>query len=145
MQQKTVISILIRMDTPKFTYNQAVFGLMLLGAKADGKLQDEEKRLLVELTSEEHHLSAEEYKFVILEAKNSDDEGFAQAVYHSLHTHSAFERVKALYWLSQVIDSDRSSDSSEQNNEQESRVYHKALAALGVEADEVTQYAKSRV
>jgi uncharacterized tellurite resistance protein B-like protein len=133
------------MKTPDFTYNQAVFGLMLLGAKADGKLQDEEKRLLVELTSEEHHLTAEEYKLVISEAKNLDDETFAQVVYDTLNSHSPFERVKSLYWLLQVINSDRSSDSNEENNEQESRVYHNALAALGVDADDVKQYEKSRI
>ncbi len=133
------------MDTPIFNYNQAVFGLMLLGAKADGKLQDEEKRLLVELTSEEHHLTAEEYKFVILEAKNLADESFEQTVYNTLNAHSHFERVKALYWLEQVIDSDRSSDNTAENNEQESRVYDKALYALGVTKDEVKQYAKSRL
>jgi uncharacterized tellurite resistance protein B-like protein len=133
------------MDTPIFNYNQAVFGLMLLGAKADGKLQDEEKRLLVELTSEEHHLSAEEYKFVILEAKNLEDDAFAQAVYDTLNAHSSFERVKALYWLGQVIESDRSSDNTTENNEQESRVYHKALHALDVTHEDVAQYAKSRL
>ncbi|TAE08837.1 MAG: TerB family tellurite resistance protein [Bacteroidetes bacterium] len=134
------------MNLPKFTYNQAVFGLMLLGAKADGKLQDEEKRLLVELTSEEHHLTAEEYKLVISEAKNLDDESFAQAVYETLNSHSPFERVKALYWLLQVINSDRSSDATDaENNEQESRVYNKALDALGIEIDDVKQYEKSRI
>jgi uncharacterized tellurite resistance protein B-like protein len=134
------------MNLPKFTYNQAVFGLMLLGAKADGKLQDEEKRLLVELTSEEHHLTAEEYKLVISEAKNLDDESFAQAVYETLNNHSPFERVKALYWLLQVINSDRSSDANDaENNEQESRVYNKALEALGIEIDDVKQYEKSRI
>lgn len=134
------------MDSPKFTYNQAVFGLMLLGAKADGKLQDEEKRLLVELTSEEHHLTAEEYKFVIGEAKNNTDEDFAQAIYHTLNQQTNAERVKALYWLLQVIESDRSSDSvEEENNEHESRVYNKALTALGIGANEVKQYEKSRL
>jgi|GEM_PF-2162859 len=133
------------MDTSKFTYNQAIFGLMLLGAKADGKLQDEEKRLLVELTSEEHHLTAEEYKFVIGEAKNLNDNSFAQIVYDSLNQRTHFERVKALYWLLQVINADRSSDNpDDENNESEFRIYNQSLAELDVEANEIKQYEKSR-
>ena len=133
------------MDTPKFNYNQALFGLMLLGAKADGKLQDEEKKLLVELTSEEHHLTAEEYKFVIGEAKNLQDEDFARQIYVALNQHNKSERIKALYWLLRVIDSDRSSNDMEtETNESESRVYNKALAELDVQAHEVKEYEKTR-
>ncbi len=134
------------MNAPKLTYNQAVFGLMLLGAKADGKLQDEEKRLLVELTSEEHHLTAEEYKLVIGEAKRLSDEDFAESIYLTLNEQTQQERVKALYWLAQVIDADRTSDSAhDETNEQESRVYNKALAELGIEANDVKQYERARV
>jgi uncharacterized tellurite resistance protein B-like protein len=130
-----------------FTYNQAVFGLMLLGAKADGKLQEEEKRLLVELTSEEHHLSAEEYKYVITEAKNRNDEDFSKSIYQTLNSFPQPERIKALYWLLQVIESDRSSDNddSQSRNQSEWTTYNKSLAALGVKAEEVKEYEKSRV
>jgi uncharacterized tellurite resistance protein B-like protein len=132
--------------TSEFTYNQAVFGLMLMGAKADGKLQEEEKRLLVELTSEEHHLSAEEYKYVITEAKNRSDEEFSKAVYQTLNANPHSERVKAMYWLLQVIDSDRSSDdASKSQNTFEWQIYNKALVALSVRAEEVKEYEKSRV
>lgn len=132
--------------TSEFTYNQAVFGLMLMGAKADGKLQEEEKRLLVELTSEEHHLSAEEYKYVIIEAKNRSDEEFSKAVYQSLNSNPHSERIKAMYWLLQVIDSDHSSDEGTKlQNSSEWQIYNKALVALSVKSEEVKEYEKSRV
>lgn len=130
----------------EFTYNQSVFALMLLGAKADGKLQDEEKRLLVELTSEEHHLSAEEYKFVISEAKNRTDEEFSAAVYKTLNSHDDEEKIKALYWLLQLINSDESSNDSEDNthNINEINVYNNALQALSIRPEEVEEYEKTR-
>ena len=134
------------MDTVPFTYNQAIFALMLMGAKADGKLQEEEKRLLVELTSEEHHLTAEEYKFVITEAKSKPDEVFAEEIHETLNKHTYDERIKALYWLLQVIESDTSSDNPmNSNNENEWRIYNKALETLGVKAEDVKHFEKSRV
>lgn len=128
------------------TYNQAVFGLMLLGAKADGKLQEEEKKLLVELTSEEHHLTPEEYKYVINEAKARDEAAFVGLIYNTLNAHPILERVKALYWLLQVIKSDRSSDDSanQDHNKDEMETYHKALVNLGINMDQVDDYEKSR-
>lgn len=130
----------------KFTYNQAVFGLMLLGAKADGKLQEEEKRLLVELTSEEHHLSAEEYKYVINEAKEQSDEGFQQAIYGTLNAYSSDEKIKALFWLSQVIKSDASSNNSDDqgHNTRELAAYHHALVGLNIRDEQVKEYERSR-
>ncbi|MDX2303658.1 MAG: TerB family tellurite resistance protein [Microscillaceae bacterium] len=130
----------------KFTYNQAVFGLMLLGAKADGKLQEEEKRLLVELTSEEHHLSAEEYKYVINEAKEQSDEGFQQAIYGTLNAYSSDEKIKALFWLSQVIKSDASSNNSDDqgHNTRELAAYHHALVGLNIQDEQVKEYERSR-
>lgn len=129
-----------------FTYNQAVFGLMLLGAKADGKLQEEEKRLLVELTSEEHHLSAEEYKYVISEAKSRSDDNFQDAIYSTLNAQSGANKVKALYWLLQVIKSDTSSNNTDDqtHNTNEMEAYQKALQALNVRDEEVQQYGQSR-
>ena len=129
-----------------FTYNQAVFGLMLLGAKADGKLQEEEKRLLVELTSEEHHLSAEEYKYVISEAKSRSDENFQSAIYNTLNAQSGEDKIKALYWLLQVIKSDTSSNNTDDqgHNTNEMEAYQKALTALSVRDEEVKNYEQSR-
>lgn len=130
----------------EFSYNQAVFGLMLLGAKADGKLQDEEKKLLVDLTSEEHPLSAEEYKYVINEAKNKTDIDFSNTVYTTLNEYNHQERIKALYWLLQLIESDvTSNDNSDSTrNEKEWSVYNRSLLALHIKAEEVGQYAKTR-
>jgi uncharacterized tellurite resistance protein B-like protein len=130
----------------KFTYNQAVFGLMLLGAKADGRLQDEEKKLLVELTSEEHHLTADEYKFVISEAKVCTDEEFSTAVYQSLENQTQADKVKALYWLLQLMKADASSNNTLDNshNERELTVYQKALAQLKVKNEDVEEYERTR-
>ena len=130
----------------KFSYNQAVFGLMQLGAKADGKLQDEEKKLLVELTSEEHHLSAEEYKYVINVAKEKKDEEFSTFVYATLNTFTQEEKIKALYWLWKVIKSDDSSNNTPDNlhNTSELNVYMEALKSLSVNDDEVKAYEKLR-
>lgn len=128
-----------------FTYNQAVFGLMLLGAKADGKLQDKEKHLLVELSSEEHHLTAEEYKYIINEAKEKNDQDFAKMVFDTLNTYSQTERTKALYWLLQLIKADTSSDHDTfGNNQSEMKVYQHALKMLDVTAEQVVAYEQSR-
>lgn len=128
------------MDNGEFSYNQAVFGLMLMGAKADGVLQSEEKRLLVDLTSEEHHLTAEEYKFVITEAKNLSDNDFVEKVYATLNEHEYVERVKALYWLLKLLKSDDSSDDDQEGNLNEMEIYRKAVIALGVTTDDVEKY-----
>lgn len=130
----------------EFTYNQAVFALMLLGAKADGKLQEEEKRLLVELTSEEHHLSAEEYKFVISEAKHRNDQEFSEAIYKALNAQSHEDKVKAAYWLLQLIKSDTSSNNSEnsEHNSEELGVYNNTLQVLGLRPEEIEEYEQSR-
>lgn len=128
------------MDNGEFSYNQAVFGLMLMGAKADGVLQSEEKRLLVDLTSEEHHLTAEEYKFVITEAKNLSDHDFVEKVYATLNEHEYAERVKALYWLLKLLKSDDSSDDDHEGNLNEMEIYRKAVIALGVTTDDVEKY-----
>ena len=128
------------MDNGEFSYNQAVFGLMLMGAKADGVLQSEEKRLLVDLTSEEHHLTAEEYKFVITEAKNLSDGDFVKKVYATLNEHNYADRVKALYWLLKLLKSDDSSDNDQEGNLNEMEIYRKAIIALGVTSDDVDKY-----
>ena len=128
------------MDNGEFSYNQAVFGLMLMGAKADGVLQSEEKRLLVDLTSEEHHLTAEEYKFVITEAKNLSDGDFVEKVYATLNEHNYADRVKALYWLLKLLKSDDSSDNDQEGNLNEMEIYRKAIIALGVTSDDVDKY-----
>ncbi|HAS47533.1 MAG TPA: hypothetical protein DCS93_44060 [Microscillaceae bacterium] len=128
------------MDNGEFSYNQAVFGLMLMGAKADGVLQSEEKRLLVDLTSEEHHLTAEEYKFVITEAKNLSDSDFVEKVYATLNEHNYADRVKALYWLLKLLKSDDSSDNDQEGNLDEMEIYRKAVIALGVTSDDVDRY-----
>ncbi len=127
------------------TYNQAVFGLMLLGAKADGKLQDSEKHLLVELSSEEHHLTADEYKNIIQQAKQKSGEEFAQDVYDTLNKQTEFERIKALYWLLELIRTDRSSDEDAfGNNQDEMKVYAESLEKLNVSREAVAEYEKSR-
>jgi uncharacterized tellurite resistance protein B-like protein len=130
----------------EFTYNQAVFGLMLLGAKADGKLQEEEKKLLVELTSEEHHLSAEEYKFVINEAKEKNDADFSAIVYKTLNAQSHEDKVKAAYWLLQLIKSDTSSNDSvdQSHNKSEYEIFNQALQVLNVKNEDVDEYEKTR-
>jgi uncharacterized tellurite resistance protein B-like protein len=129
-----------------FTYNQAVFGLMLLGAKADGRLQDEEKKLLVELTSEEHHLTADEYKYVISEAKSRNDDEFSLLVYQTLKTQTQADKVKALYWLLQLMKADESSNNTpdKSHNERELTIYQKALLQLQVRNEEVEEYQRSR-
>jgi uncharacterized tellurite resistance protein B-like protein len=128
-----------------FSYNQAVFGLMLLGAKADGKLQESEKYLLVELSSEEHHLTSEEYKYIISEAKDLSDEDFAQAVYDTLNSLSEFERIKAAYWLLKLISADKSSDQEEVgNNQSEMKVYEQSLKKLHITSEAVKKYEESR-
>ena len=130
----------------EFSYNQAVFGLMLLGAKADGKLQDEEKRLLVDLTSEEHPLSAEEYKIVINEAKNKTDIDFANLVYSTLNEYSHQDKIKALYWLLRLIEADVTSNNNldKSRNDNEWNVFNRSLVSLRVKAEEVNEYAKTR-
>ncbi len=129
-----------------YTFNQAMFGLMLLGARADGHLQDNEKDLLVELTSEDHHLPAEECKFVITELNQKTHEDFRALVYQSLNAHPPEERVKAAYWLLQVIKADNSSDDSDENghNQKEMEIYRHALAGLGLQASDVDQYDQTR-
>ncbi|GAB4400780.1 MAG: hypothetical protein OHK0053_22700 [Microscillaceae bacterium] len=132
-----------------FNYNQAVFGLLLLGAKADGKLQDEEKKLLVSLTSEDHHLTADEYKQVISLAKEKSEYDFKSLVYGTLNRFPHKDRIKALYWLSQLIGTDRSTDKihadfSHSGNVEEQEVYQRSLAALEVKAEEVNVYAQER-
>ncbi len=128
------------MDNGEFSYNQAVFGLMLMGAKADGVLQSEEKRLLVDLTSEEHHLTAEEYKFVITEAKKLSDDEFVEKVYATLNEHDYADRIKALYWLLKLLKSDDSSDNDQEGNLEEMEIYRKAIIALEVTSDDVERY-----
>ncbi len=130
----------------ELSYNQLVFGLMLIGAKADGKLQEEEKHLLVELTSEEHHLSAEDYRNVISHAKQYSDEEFEKIVFDLLNTHSQEDRVKAAYWLLQVIESDDSSNDSddEQRNMMEWNTYQRSITQLKVSEEEIQAYKESR-
>lgn len=130
-----------------FSYNQGVFGLMLMGAKADGKLQDEEKRLIVELTSEDHLLSAEEYKEVIVAAKQMSNTDFDDTVYQALENEEQKNKIKALYRLWQLINSDHSTneDSLSGNyNEKELSVYQNALKALEVSSEEVEAYKQER-
>ncbi len=128
-----------------FTYNQAVFGLMLLGAKADGKLQDKEKHLLVELSSEEHHLTAEEYKYIINEAKEKSDHDFAKIVFDTLNAYSEQERIKALFWLLQLIKADTSSDHETfGNNQSEMRIFQQAIKMLNISSEQVADYEQSR-
>ncbi|OJJ15086.1 hypothetical protein BKI52_40180 [marine bacterium AO1-C] len=132
------------MDNGEFSYNQAVFGLMLMGAKADGVLQSEEKRLLVDLTSEEHHLTAEEYKFVITEAKKLSDGDFVEKVYATLNEHNYADRIKALYWLLKLLKSDDSSDNDQEGNLNEMEIYRKAIIALGVTTEDVEGYEREK-
>lgn len=132
------------MDNGEFSYNQAVFGLMLMGAKADGVLQSEEKRLLVDLTSEEHHLTAEEYKFVITEAKSLSDNEFVEKVYATLNDFDYNERVKALYWLLKLLKSDDSSDDDHEGNLNEQEIYNKAVMALGIASEDVERYEREK-
>ncbi|MEO1654111.1 MAG: TerB family tellurite resistance protein [Bacteroidota bacterium] len=129
-----------------FSYNQAIFALMLLGAKADGRLQDEEKKLLVELTSEEHHLSAEDYKYVISKAKEMSNDSFRDLVYQTLNTYTPQERTQALYWLLQVIKSDTSSNNTDDHNHNtdEMAALGDALKALGITEGELTQFAREK-
>ncbi|NJL15737.1 MAG: TerB family tellurite resistance protein [Microscillaceae bacterium] len=132
-----------------FNYNQAVFGLLLLGAKADGKLQDEEKKLLVALTSEDHHLTADEYKQVISLAKEKSEYDFKNLVYGTLNRFPHQDRIKALYWLLQLIGSDRSTDKaqpdlSKTDNAEEMEVYQRSLSVLEVNAEQVITYAQER-
>lgn len=132
------------MDNGEFSYNQAVFGLMLMGAKADGVLQSEEKRLLVDLTSEEHHLTAEEYKFVITQAKDLSDEEFVEKVYATLNNFEYKDRVKALYWLLKLLKADDSSDDDQEGNSNEQEIYSKAVAALGISIEDIERYEREK-
>ncbi|EAY32019.1 TerB family tellurite resistance protein [Microscilla marina] len=133
------------MNNGEFSYNQAVFGLMLMGAKADGVLQSEEKRLLVDLTSEEHHLTAEEYKFVITQAKELSDEAFVEKVYATLNNFDYKDRVKALYWLLKLLKSDDSSDDDDQEgNSNEQEIYNKAIVSLGISEEDVERYEREK-
>lgn len=132
------------MDNGEFSYNQAVFGLMLMGAKADGVLQSEEKRLLVDLTSEEHHLTAEEYKFVITEAKQLSDDEFVEKVYATLNDFDQNERIKAVYWLLKLLKSDDSSDDEQEGNSSEQEIYNKAIASLGVSTEDIERYEREK-
>lgn len=132
------------MDNGEFSYNQAVFGLMLMGAKADGVLQSEEKRLLVDLTSEEHHLTAEEYKFVITQAKDLSDEAFVEKVYATLNNFEYKDRVKALYWLLKLLKADDSSDDDQEGNSNEQEIYNNAVASLGINTEDVERYEREK-
>ncbi len=132
------------MDNGEFSYNQAVFGLMLMGAKADGVLQSEEKRLLVDLTSEEHHLTAEEYKFVITQAKDLSDEAFVEKVYATLNNFEYKDRVKALYWLLKLLKADNSSDDDQEGNSNEQEIYNNAVASLGINTEDVERYEREK-
>jgi uncharacterized tellurite resistance protein B-like protein len=130
----------------ELNFNQAVFGLMLLGAKADGRLQDAEKRLLVDLTSEEHHLTADEYKMVIGEAKNLSDAEFNDLIFKTLHQCTHQEKTKAVYWLLEVILSDQSSNNTPDlsHNEKELKIYRDWLVKLALKNEEIEAYRKSR-
>lgn len=130
----------------ELNFNQAVFGLMLLGAKADGRLQDAEKKLLVELTSEEHHLTADEYKVVIGEAKGLSDAEFSDLIFKTLSQCTHLEKTKAVYWLLEVIKSDQSSNNTpdQAHNERELKTYREWLVKLGLKNEEVEAYEQSR-
>lgn len=121
-------------------YNQAVFGLMLLGAKADGKLQDDEKRMLVDLTSEETPLSTEEYKDIIGYARDLDIGIFRRNIFEKLKSESQRNRIKATYWLKRVLDIDTSSDIFLQQNPEEHKFYQFTLSELDVAHEEVLTY-----
>ncbi len=124
----------------EINYNQAVFGLMLLGAKADGKLQDDEKRLLVDLTSEETPLSTEEYKDIIGYARDLDINIFRHNIFEKLKDENQKNRVKAVYWLKKVLDTDTSSDVFDHQNQEEYEFYQTALTKLNVTHEEVIVY-----
>ncbi len=121
-------------------YNQAVFGLMLLGAKADGKLQDNEKRLLVDLTSEETPLSTEEYKDIIGYARDLDIRVFQSQIFEKLKQENQKNRIKAVYWLKRVLDTDTSSDVFSAQNQAENEFYQKVLFELDVTMEDVITY-----
>lgn len=131
----------------ELNYNQAVFGLMLMGAKADGKLQEGEKQLIVELTSDDHHLNAEEYKYVITLARQSSDADFKNIVFSTLNKFSQLEKIKALYRMLQLIKADESSNNDPENkvNLNESSVYEMSLQALHIKAEEVEAYGRTKV
>ncbi|MCS6821288.1 MAG: TerB family tellurite resistance protein [Microscillaceae bacterium] len=127
------------------TYNQAVFGLLLLGAKADGKLQDEEKRLIVEITSEEHHLSADEYKNVITESRVKPYDVFLEMVLNTLNTCPYSDRVRALYCLKQLIEAEDPNSSTGQSvHEDERRLYDISLQRLKVQEKDILDYARQK-
>ncbi len=131
----------------KLTYAQAIFGLMLLGAKADGAFQSQEKELILELTSDVHPISSEEYRLVIEKMRgDNNSERFNNEIYATLNAASKEEKLEALYWLLKLINIDESSnDNNEKHtNTGEMNIYHRALANLSIHPQEVLIYEKQK-
>lgn len=126
-----------------YTYNQAILGLMLLGARADGVFQPEEKKLIVELTSGEHVLSPEEYKEVISDAKTLDYDNLRNKVFACLNQRNFKEKLEAIYWLVKLLKIDKSTD-MDGENDNEKDALKEALAELSLDFSEILKYQEKK-
>jgi len=132
------------MEETNFNYNQSILGLMLLGAKADGEFQEEEKKLIVELTSEKHVLSTEEYREVIESMKKSPSDDFAKKVYKTLHSCSFDNKLEAIYWLIKLLKVDDSTDHTDKGHLGERMTFQEALKELGLTDELALQYEEKK-
>ncbi|WP_026998765.1 hypothetical protein [Eisenibacter elegans] len=130
------------MESNTFNYEQAILGLVLLGARADGVFQEDEKQLIIELTSEVHVLSPLDYRFVIEQAKARDYDRLTQQVYNALLVCTKDQRMEALYWLLKLIKVDTADDVDGYLGEM--NTYREALDKLQIKEHEMQAYEKER-
>jgi len=122
-----------------FNYNQAIFGLLLIGAKADGVFQPEEKELIVELTTDVHEISAEEYRDIINASRELEAQVFNHLVYNVLNQQNTNDRLEAMFWLVSLMEIDQDGDNSD---EQETLLH--ILQMLNLKKEELDDYIKSK-
>jgi hypothetical protein len=104
--------------------------------------QEDEKQLIIELTSEVHVLSPLDYRFVIEQAKARDYDRLTQQVYNALLVCTKDQRMEALYWLLKLIKVDTADDVDGYLGEM--NTYREALDKLQIKEHEMQAYEKER-
>lgn len=134
------------MPAEALTYNQAILGLLIIGARADGAFQENEKKLIVFLTSDIHPISTEAYRQVIAMAREIPRERFSEQVIAVLKAGSTQERLEALYWLLKVLKSDNSSNLTAENTSNPGEVHalHLTLSYLNLKFEDLIVYESER-
>ncbi|TAF63555.1 MAG: hypothetical protein EAZ55_13265 [Cytophagales bacterium] len=88
------------------TYDQAILGLLLAGARADGMFQHREKEIIIKLTTEIHPIAPTEYKFIIDLARELDPALFEELILQVLQKYATDAGLEALYWLLIILEVD---------------------------------------